>query len=88
MTTHFIDGTQIKSEKELYNFFNTSDIPYYGRNLDALNDILTGMLDGPPHFIWTSSAASKASMGDRYSAIVDFLKEVELERDDLKFDLE
>ncbi len=87
MTTYIIDGTKIKSEKDLHSFFfNTFDIPYYGRNLDALNDVLTGMLEGPLRFIWTDTQTSRSNMGERFDFIVSFLKRVESKEADLVFE--
>jgi ribonuclease inhibitor len=55
---------------------------HFGRNLDALWDILTADVPGPVNLIWEDSAVSKASMGKDFERITALLKEVEKERDD------
>ena len=56
-----IDGTTINSEEDLHDFFAKSfSLPdWYGRNLDALWDVLTGMVDMPLTIIWRNSEISK-----------------------------
>jgi len=53
---------------------------WFGRNLDALNDVLRGGCGDvePAHttFVWLGSQASKAALGDnKFSAIVEIFSD-------------
>lgn len=74
-----IDGTTIKSEEDLHDFFAKSfSLPdWYGRNLDALWDVLTGMVDMPLTIIWKNSEISKHRIVN-YEKIITLLKKVEI----------
>ena len=74
-----IDGTTINSEEDLHDFFAKSfSLPdWYGRNLDALWDVLTGMVDMPLTIIWRNSEISKQRLAN-YEKFVSLLKDVEL----------
>jgi ribonuclease inhibitor len=56
----------------------------FGRNLDALWDVLTTDVQGPLELVWEDSEASKKSMGKDFERVAALLKEVEKERDDFK----
>ncbi|MGA2957091.1 MAG: barstar family protein [Thermodesulfobacteriota bacterium] len=60
---------------------------YFGRNLDALWDVLTTDVKGPVELIWEDSAASQKSMGKAFDKISALLREVEKEREDFKVHL-
>lgn len=74
-----IHGEDIKSEADFHsaivNALNLS--AYYGRNLDALWDVLSTDVERPLTLIWENSNISKASLGDVFSKITDILKRVE-----------
>ena len=74
-----IDGLTINSEEELHDFFAKSfSLPYwYGRNLHALWDVLTGMVEMPLTIIWQNSEISKQHIAN-YEQIITLLKKVEL----------
>jgi ribonuclease inhibitor len=55
---------------------------HFGRNLDALWDVLTTDVEGPIELVWEDSAKSRESMGKDFEKISALLKEVEKERDD------
>jgi ribonuclease inhibitor len=57
---------------------------YFGRNLDALWDVLTTDVKGPVELAWEDSEASKKSMGKDFEKVAALLKDVEKERDDFK----
>lgn len=57
---------------------------YFGRNLDALWDVLTTDVKGPVELAWEDSEASKKSMGKDFQKVAALLKDVEKERDDFK----
>ncbi len=74
-----IDGTAINSEEDLHDFFAKSlSLPdWYGRNLNALWDVLTGMIDMPLTIIWRNSEISKHRIFN-FEQIISVLKKVEL----------
>ena len=55
---------------------------YFGRNLDALWDVLTTDIEGPVELVWEDSAASKKSMGKAFDKVSALLRDVEKERKD------
>jgi ribonuclease inhibitor len=57
---------------------------YFGRNLDALWDVLTTDVKGPVELAWEDSEASKKSMGKDFQKVAALLKDVEKEREDFK----
>ena len=74
-----IDGLTINSEEDLHDFFakNFSLPDWYGRNLDALWDVLTGMVEKPITIIWKNSETSKHRIAT-FEKIISLLKDVEL----------
>jgi len=76
-----IDGEQIKSVDEFHRVIEKQlELPfYYGRNLDALWDCLTGSIDLPTTIIWSDSVTSSRSLGDEFNWIVSFFAEAEKE---------
>ena len=73
-----IDGLKIKSEDDFhYIIAKELDIPdWYGKNLDALWDVLTGMAIRPLKITWINSKQSEKILG-RYKEIINLLKEIE-----------
>lgn len=49
----------------------------YGRNLDALWDILTGGLERPVSVVWTDSSVSREKFPETFNKIVRLLRMVE-----------
>ena len=69
-----IFGKEIKDEMDFHRQFNKyADCSFYGHNLDALWDVLTGMLDMPVHLIWYDSDIS-AKILERYKMIIEILE--------------
>ncbi|MFY4257087.1 barstar family protein [Achromobacter xylosoxidans] len=75
-----IDGSRITSEEDLHDVIsNGLALPnWYGRNLDALWDVLTGMVERPLKVIWLNSEQSKKTL-PRYEQILSLFREVELQ---------
>jgi ribonuclease inhibitor len=84
--TYTIPGTSIRSLDDFYTEISRAlSFPeYFGRNLDALWDVLTTDVEGPFELIWEDSAKSRESMGKDFEKISGLLKEVEEERDDFQ----
>lgn len=58
---------------------------HFGRNLDALWDVLTGEVEGPFEIIWEDSAQAQANLGEDYARLVALLDDLAAERDDFTF---
>ena len=79
-------GKSIRSLDEFYDeIAKKLRFPdYFGRNLDALWDVLTTDVKGPVELAWEGSEASKKSMGKDFEKVSALLKDVEKEREDFK----
>jgi ribonuclease inhibitor len=81
-----LSGASIGSLDEFYDEL-ARGLPFpahFGRNLDALWDVLTADLEGPLEIVWEDSAASRKSMGKDFPRISALLREAEKEREDLR----
>ena len=76
-----IAGLKIQSEEEFHRVIEAGfDLPgWYGRNLDALWDVMTGMVERPSKIIWINADLSREKL-PHFEQIVSLLCEVE-ERD-------
>ena len=81
-----LPGRSIRSIEEFYDAIARKlQLPeYFGRNLDALWDVLTTDIAGPVEIVWEDSAASKKSMGKDFEKVLTLLRDVEKERDDFE----
>ena len=57
---------------------------YFGRNLDALWDVLSTDIEGPFELIWEDADISRKSMGRDFERVMAFGKELERERGDFR----
>jgi len=57
---------------------------HFGRNLDALWDVLTTDIKGPLELAWKDSELSKKSMGKDFEKVAALLRDVGKEREDFK----
>lgn len=73
-----LEGAKISSEDDFHEAiaYGLALPHWYGRNLDALWDMLTGMVGRPLKIIWTDAERSKERMS-RYEKIISLLQEVE-----------
>ena len=85
-----LNGLKIRSLDNLYDRLENrlSLPPHFGRNLDALWDVLSTNVEGPFEIVWTHSDDSKKSMGKDFNRVVKLLKELKKERDDFKLTIE
>lgn len=74
-----IDGEHIKSEADFHNaVVNALHLSsYYGRNLNALWDVLSTDVERPLTLIWKKSQLSKAFLGDAFEKLTGILRRVE-----------
>lgn len=57
---------------------------YFGRNLDALWDVLSKEVEDPTEIVWQDAGASRQAMGEDFEKVVKVLKELEGQRNDFK----
>jgi ribonuclease inhibitor len=83
---YVLDGQAIQSldsfYREIEKVFPLPD--YFGRNLDALADVLITDLDGPCEILWEHAAVSKQAMSRDFQRIRTVLKHAAQEREDIK----
>ncbi len=81
-----LSGKSIRSMEDFYTEVSRElKFPeHFGRNLDALWDVLTADIAGPIHLIWDDSAVSQQSMGKDFDKICALLKNEKKERDDFQ----
>lgn len=59
--------------------------PHFGRNLDALWDVLTGDVEGPFEIVWEDAEQARSHLGKDYDRLVALLDDVAAEREDFTF---
>ncbi|KAA8745825.1 MULTISPECIES: barstar family protein [Paenibacillus] len=76
-----IDGYHIHSKEELHQVLqNQLELDEnYGRNLDALWDVLTGAVSMPLTVQWLGFEKSKEILGDYADQVIELLRDVEAE---------
>jgi ribonuclease inhibitor len=81
-----LPGKSIRSLDEFYGeIARKLRFPdYFGRNLDALWDVLTTDVKGPVELAWEDSEVSKKSMGKDFEKVAALLRDVVKEREDFK----
>jgi len=57
---------------------------HFGRNLDALWDVLTTDIEGPFEVVWKDPDSSRLEMGRDFDRILAVLKDVEKARKDFR----
>jgi ribonuclease inhibitor len=85
-----LNGSAIRSLDDLYDqLIEKLSFPdYFGRNLDALWDVLSHEVEGPFEIIWKHAAESKKAMGIDYERGLRVLRDLERERDDFTLKVE
>lgn len=85
-----LNGRLIHSLNDLYDQLSSRlSLPsHFGRNLDALWDVLSAEVEGPLKIVWRHAAESKKSMGRDFNRVLKLLKELEKERDDFTLKIE
>ncbi|MFZ5596902.1 MAG: barstar family protein [Bacillota bacterium] len=84
-----VEGKKITSEEKLHDILQEKlGLPdYYGRNLDALWDFLTGWVDLPLTIEWVNHEESKKLLGDYYDKLLAVLRDAERELKGFKIEL-
>jgi ribonuclease inhibitor len=77
----------------LDDFFDSMEVqldlpPHFGRNLDALYDVLAHEIPGPIEIIWRNTEAARQALGsDLYTTILSILDMAAAERGDVTLDI-
>ncbi len=81
-----LDGNKIGSLADFYDRISSlMKLPaHFGRNLDALWDVLATDIEGPFEINWTHADNSRKLMGKDFDRVVKLLRELEEERDDFE----
>jgi ribonuclease inhibitor len=85
-----LDGKDIQSANAFHKAVTeASGIGWYGQNLNALWDLLTGLVERPVSIRWINARLSAAAMGEDYTRIVSVIVDAitEFDDDDIKFEL-
>ncbi len=74
-----LDGKQIRNQHEFHQVLREKlGLPdYYGDNLDALWDCLTGWVETPLTIVWKDFHVSQKYLGEYASKAADLLKRAE-----------
>ena len=85
-----LDGNKIGSFADFYNRISSfMKLPaHFGRNLDALGDVLTTDVEGPFEIDWTCADNSRKLMGKDFDRVVKLLRKLEKDRDDFQLKID
>lgn len=85
-----LDGRDIQSLSDLYDRLagGLAFPAHFGRNLDALWDVLSTDIEGPFEIIWKHADESKKMMGRDYSRVVKLFERLKRDRDDFRLRIE
>ena len=88
MDVVFLEGKDLSSESKTHEILKSKlDLPdYYGNNLDALWDCLTGWVSMPIKVVWTDFEFSKKQLGGFADELLQLFFEAKDEIDG--FDIE
>lgn len=83
---YLLDGRAIQSVADFYDEVGRRLPlpPHFGRNLDALADVLSTDIPGPFEIMWKHVAASKKALKNDFVRIEGVLKHVAAERADFR----
>ena len=81
-----IDGGRVATADDVYDAFadQLALVPEFGRNLDALWDVLTVDVAGPLEIVWQDAARSRARLGGAFEPFVRLLRDLALARSDVQ----
>ncbi|MBN1663899.1 MAG: barstar family protein [Deltaproteobacteria bacterium] len=85
-----LNGRMIRSLDDFYDqLLKRLSLPeYFGRNLDALWDVLSTDVEGPFEIIWKYADNSKNHMGDDFNRAIKVLRDLEKERTDFRLTID
>ncbi|MBM3599431.1 MAG: barnase inhibitor [Alphaproteobacteria bacterium] len=81
-----LDGAALKDLDAVYDALASQlGFPgHFGRNLDALWDVLTTDLPGPVEIEWRNRAAARRALGADFDRLAKLLSDVGRERPDVR----
>jgi ribonuclease inhibitor len=83
----YINGSKINSEADFHIQLEKSlGLSYYGRNLDALWDTLSGGVERPLTLIWKDASTSRERLGAKFDLILKILEEAKVEDESFRWD--
>ena len=90
MNKALLDGARLENADQVYDALAAQlGFPaHFGRNLDALRDVLTGDIAGPVEIVWRDGAKSHARMGKAFERLASVLVDAAAERADLTLTFE
>lgn len=90
MRSLILDGEQITTREQLHAALKELlELPdYYGNNLDALWDVLTGWVEMPLSIRWVHFHESEKTLGDYSQLVLQLFQEAEEEIEGFHFQLE
>jgi len=85
-----LDGKTMRSLADLYDQLSAGLLlpEHFGRNLDALWDVLSGDVAGPFAIHWRHAAVSRQSLGQDFRRVAKLFQDLEKERDDFTLMIE
>ncbi|HYI48241.1 MAG TPA: barstar family protein [Allosphingosinicella sp.] len=89
-----LDGKEIGSEAAFHDVIDKAarsvGFKGYGRNLDALEEVLAAILPAPVSIRWVNADRSRTAIGARFDKLIDVMTdaETELGTDQFRFSLE
>ena len=85
-----LDGKTIGSLDDLYDTLSIQlALPaHFGRNLDALWDVLSTDVGGSFEIVWKQAGNSRKLMGKDFDRVVKVFKDLQKERDDFTLKIE
>ncbi len=88
MKTVFLDADLASRDAVFAHLAEHLAFPaHFGRNLDALWDVLRGDVDGPFEIVWRDHAHARDALGDDFDQLVALLGQLAQERTDFTFRL-
>jgi len=84
-----LSGKTVRSLDVFYDeIARQLDFPeHFGRNLDALWDVLSADMEGPLEVVWKHSDSSRLDMGGDFDRVLAVLKDVKKARKDFRLHL-
>ncbi|MGH0590526.1 barstar family protein [Bacillus mycoides] len=85
-----LDGKRIDNLVQLHTTLQEAlELPnYYGHNLDALWDCLTGLIEMPLTIRWVDFQESEKKLGEYRQILLEFFRDVEREVEGFQLKLE
>ncbi|ETK30064.1 ribonuclease inhibitor-like protein [Paenibacillus larvae subsp. larvae DSM 25719] len=85
-----LDGKKIESPEHLHTTLQEAlDLPgYYGHNLDALWDSLTGLIEMPLIIRWVHFQESEEKLGEYSRLLLELFRDAEREVDGFQLKIE